>query len=286
MLLGGVDLEYKPSLLAKVARLIIPVLRTVLPSTLFIWIYDALYFIYKKLARCSYASRLLRVILFKSNRIDQICARLTWKLLPYTMGGYKALENAFHVVEKIERKAVLGALVECGVAEGGAAAMLALANKELHGLPRDKWFFDSYEGLPEPTKEDYIDGRAGSFVRPLPKGSCLGTLEQVSELMFETLRLPASEIKLIKGWFQDTVPQHAASIGQIAVLRLDGDWYESTLIPLEHFFPKLESGGVVIVDDYGTCHGSKRATDEYRERFNITTPLRSDGRGGVWFEKA
>jgi hypothetical protein len=201
------------------------------------------------------------------------------------MGGRKALENTFDIVRKIEHERVPGALVECGIAEGGTAAMLALANKKLGITNREKWFFDSFEGLPEPTEEDYINGKAGVFIRPLPKGSCLGTIEQVSELMFLTLNLAEAEVNLIKGWFQETIPSYKEKIGDIAILRLDGDWYDSTKIPLENFYEKVSSGGIVIIDDYSTCFGSKKATDEFRMKQNITSPLIPDDRGGVWFEK-
>ena len=130
-----------------------------------------------------------------------------------------------------------------------------------------------------------LTGKTGDFIRPLPKGACLGTVEQVEALMFGRLRFSRDDTFLVKGWFQDTVPQHAASVGEIAVLRLDGDWYESTKIPLDHFYDSVAPGGVVIVDDYGTCFGSKKAVDEFRRERNLTSPLIADGRGGVWFEK-
>ena len=163
--------------------------------------------------------------------------------------------------------------------------MMALTNRGLGETPRQKWLFDSYEGLPEPTEEDYEGGKTGHFIRPLPKGSCLGTIEQVSELMFDTLEFPKEEVHLIKGWFQDTNPVYREKVGKIAVLRLDGDWYESTKVPLENFFDQVVEGGLIIIDDYATCFGSRKAVDEFRTNRNITTPLNPDGRGGVWFKK-
>ena len=164
--------------------------------------------------------------------------------------------------------------------------MLALTNRTVGTTTRPKWFFDSFEGLPEPTAEDYAeDGRTGEFIRPLPKGACLGTIEQVSELLFDTLELPRSEVHLVKGWFQDTVPAQRKDVGPIAVLRLDGDWYESTKIPLEAFYDQITPGGVVIVDDYATCFGSRKAVDEFRGNRSITAELIPDGRGGAWFRK-
>lgn len=279
------NLTYQPSLIAKMARILLPLMQKTLPHGMYKFTYNFFYNSYKWVLRNSYIFRVLSTNLF-GDKEQKLRARLTWKLLPYTMGGRKALENAFDIISKVERKNVPGVLIECGVAEGGTAAMLVLANKELGKTNREKWFFDSYEGLPEPSEEDYINGKAGGFIRPLPKGSCLGTIEQVSELMYDTLGMSKDEVHLVKGWFQDTVPDHKDKVGDtIAVLRLDGDWYESTKIPLDNFYDKLSKGGVVIIDDFGTCYGAERATNEFRHQQGITTPLIPDGRGGVWFEK-
>jgi hypothetical protein len=78
---------------------------------------------------------------------------------------------------------------------------------------------------------------------------------------------------------------HREKVGKIAILRLDGDWYESTKIPLENFYQNIMTGGCVIIDDYATCYGSKKATDEFLKENLINTHLRSDGRGGAWFVK-
>jgi len=278
------NIEYRPSLAGRVARILIPLLQKTLPSKVYRVIYDGLYEGYKQILRASYAIRVLMARL-AGNREQRLKTSLTQQLLPYSMGGRKALENAFQVTVLAEVKRIDGALVECGVAEGGTAAMMALTNREIGMVSRSKWFFDSYEGLPEPTAEDYEGGKAGHFIRPLPKGACLGTIEQVSDLMFEKLHLSKNEIHLIKGWFQDTVPSHRERVGPIAVLRLDGDWYESTKLPLENFYDQISPGGFVIIDDYATCFGSRKAVDEFRSERHITSPLHPDGRGGVWFEK-
>lgn len=277
-------IEYHPSFAGRIARIIIPLLQTTLPSTLYKNLYDILYSSYKKWLRIAYAIKVVPVRFWGSQE-QKTMASLTLQLLPYTMGGSKALENAFEVTSLAERMRIKGALVECGVAEGGTAAMMALTNQHVGHQSRLKWFFDSYEGLPEPTEEDYQGGRTGHFVRPLPKGACLGTIEQVSELMFDKLGLPRREIHLIKGWFQDSIPAYRQEVGNIAVLRLDGDWYESTKIPLENFYDQISPGGFIIIDDYSTCYGSSRAVDEFRQERQITSPLHSDGRGGVWFQK-
>ena len=162
---------------------------------------------------------------------------------------------------------------------------MAMTNKKFSSVKRIKWLFDSYEGLTEPTKEDYIGNKTGDFIRPLPKGACLGTIDQVSELMFEKLKFSKEEVFLVKGWFQETLPVMKSKIGKIAVLRLDGDWYESTKVPLENLFDQVVVGGFVIIDDYATCYGSKKALDEFLDTRDLKIFLHEDGRGGVWFEK-
>lgn len=278
-------LNYKPSFTAKIAKKLIPILYKILPAGLYKFVYDNLYNLYKTLLRWSYFFNYIFSIIFIRNKKYRLKVELTLKLLSYTMGGRKALENAFEVVDLVESNNIPGSLVECGVAEGGTAAMMALANKHLGNVARDKWFFDSYEGLPNPTEKDYEMGKTGNFIRPLPKGSCLGTIEQVRELMFDNLKFPINEVNLIKGWFENTVPVNKDKIGPIAILRLDGDWYESTKVPLENFYNQISEGGYIIVDDYLTCFGSRKAVDEYLKTNNINATLNVDGRGGVWFKK-
>tara|TARA_B110000908_G_scaffold131278_1_gene154498 strand:- start:3659 stop:4519 length:861 start_codon:yes stop_codon:yes gene_type:complete len=278
------EINYKPGFVSKLAKLIIPILKTLLPAKLFHWVYNKLYQLNMRRIWLLYSIRSLLGGLFASNQIRQKSAMIR-KILPYTLGGWKALDNAFNVISRIENKKIPGVIVECGVAQGGTAAMMALSSRALGDQNRDFWFFDSYEGLPEPTAEDYQDGEAGDYVGVLVEGSCLGTIEQVSELFFDKLNLPKDKITLVKGWFQDTVPSHKDKVGKIAVLRLDGDWYESTKIPLENFYPYISPGGCIIIDDYATCFGSKKATDEFIKENSIDTYLRPDGRGGAWFVK-
>lgn len=278
------SIEYRVSLAGKLARKVIPWMQAALPPHVYRFVYDTLYAFYKSLGRVAYLRR-VAAALVTGNRAAFRRSTLTHRLLPFTMGGSKALENAFDVTSMAEEKGIAGALVECGVAQGGTAAMMAMTNRIRGSHPRQKWFFDSYEGLPEPTEEDYQDGALGHFVRPLPRGSCLGTIEQVSDLLFGRLRFSREEIRLVKGWFQDTVPAQRDAVGPIAVLRLDGDWYESTKIPLDHFFDQITPGGFVIIDDYATCHGSRRATDEFIAERGLPVVLHEDGRGGIWFQK-
>ena len=86
-------------------------------------------------------------------------------------------------------------------------------------------------------------------------------------------------------WFQNTVPIDAGKLGPIALLRLDGDWYDSTKICLEHLYPLLSPGGIIIMDDYWTWEGCRKATDEYRDKFNINSLIQPiDGNAGFWIK--
>ena len=210
------EINYKPGLVGKFARIIIPILQTILPAKAFKWVYDNLYWLNKRRIWISYSLSTSITGLFSSNEV-KTRQSLTRKLLPYTMGGWKALENAFNVTARIEKNKIPGVIIECGVAEGGTAAMMALTSRIIGDENRDFWFFDSYEGLPEPTAEDYEGTKAGEYVQPLVEGSCLGTIQQVSELFFHKLNLPKDKITLVKGWFQDTAPTHKDKVGQIVL---------------------------------------------------------------------
>lgn len=199
--------------------------------------------------------------------------------MPYSLVGPSGLEATYRAVVDVIGRGVPGALVECGVAQGGSSAVMALAARDA-GSPRHLWLADSFEGLPDPTDDDFDHetGSTGAHIRPLPKGSCRGTYEEVHQLMADVVGLEEEMFTLVKGWFQDTVPGLAERVGQIAVLRLDGDWYESTKVCLEALGPLLAPGGVLVVDDYHSCIGSRRAVDEY---LGEQVRLVGDGSGGV-----
>jgi hypothetical protein len=204
--------------------------------------------------------------------------------MPYSLVGWRGLEATYDAVTATQKAGLPGAIVECGVARGGSAALMALVEKR-SASQRKLWLFDSYEGLPDPTVEDIRDNATGKHVRPLPKGSCLGTFDEVAKLLFDTLHLDRSYIAMIKGWFENTLPATRASIGAIAVLRIDADWYESVKCCLENLYDQVLPGGYVIIDDYGSCFGAQKAVDEFLSQHEIAVNLFADGRGGCHFVK-
>ncbi len=181
-----------------------------------------------------------------------------------------------------------GSFVECGVWRGGSAAVMASAIRHC-GQARDLHLFDSFEGLPEPTERDgtmakeYSGGRASGTLRSVDQ--CKAGLEEVQAFLLDRLRLDPSKIHFHVGWFQDTLPRIAPQLGPIALLRLDGDWYESTLLCLEHLYPKVSPGGMIVMDDYWAWEGCRKATDKYREINQIKTPIsRIDVDAGYWIK--
>jgi O-methyltransferase len=178
--------------------------------------------------------------------------------------------------EEVLRKNVPGCFVECGVWKGGSSAIMALAIKNA-GQERHLHLFDSFEGLPEPTEIDgkyaaiYSGGRNQGNLTTT--NNCEAGLDEVRHLMLNQIKVDPAFVHFHVGWFQNTVPAKASEIGPIALLRLDGDWYDSTKVCLEHLYPLLSPGGIIILDDYFYWEGCQKATDEYRTRNRINDPI-------------
>ena len=213
---------------------------------------------------------------------------LYMKILPYTMVEYERLANAYEVARLAEKNKIRGAFVECGVWKGGAAALMAHAAKEAKS-GRKTWLFDSFEGLPEPTKEDGSQARAYASDRNSGRlasiQKCVGPLEDVQRLFFSILKFNPDDIYFGKGWFQDVLPREKQNVGEIAVLRLDADWYESTKCALENLYDNVVQGGYILIDDYGHWEGCKKAVDEFLAARNIKADLQKVDYAGVYFQK-
>ena len=249
-----------------------------LPKSMFLRIYDTAFSLYRRKLRKKYISG------YDRRNIAHEKAKLVHESMPHSLVGWQGLEATYDAVIRVHQQAIEGDLVECGVAEGGSALLMARVTNHQKD-PRKLWLFDSYEGLPEPTSSDFESGKTGSHSRPLPKGSCLGTIEQVSQLLFETYPLPRNRVELVKGWFEDTLHETKDRIDGISVLRLDGDWYESTLTCFQELYDLVTPGGVVILDDFYSCFGCKKATIEFLETRGEPCRLIADGRGGAYFYK-
>src|SRR5262249_23671341 len=142
---------------------------------------------------------------------------------------------------------------------------------------RTVWLADSFEGLPPPNAALYPHDR-GSTLHQF--GFLAVSLDQVRE-NFQRYGLLDEQVQFLKGWFRDTLP--TAPVQRLAVLRLDGDLYESTMDALTHLYPKVSPGGYVIVDDYGNIAACRQAVHDYRNWHEVQDPIHDiDGMGVFW----
>jgi hypothetical protein len=157
-----------------------------------------------------------------------------------------------------------GAVVECGVCNGGAAAVLWHAA----GTERRLWLFDSFEGMPQPMEKD--GGRA--FSKYTHRMEAFGHWNrgevEIVKSVVETVG-PLERVEIVKGWVEETLPVYACQIGAIAVLHLDMDFYSPTITALNYLYPLVSPGGLVIFDDYNSWAGCKVAADEYMQAHGL-----------------
>jgi O-methyltransferase len=191
---------------------------------------------------------------------------------PYTMiSPERLLANMDAVAYVVERR-IPGGLVECGVWRGGSVLAMIRTLQHLGIADRDVYLFDTFEGMTAPTDADTspIDEPAietwksaeGSGEKPWDNffRAEVFNLDDVRSLLLDT-GYPSERIHFVVGQVEHTLPAQAPD--QVAVLRLDTDWYDSTKHELLHLYPRLSPGGVLIVDDYGHWDGSRKAVEEY-----------------------
>jgi O-methyltransferase len=169
---------------------------------------------------------------------------------PYTQVNFTRQQNLVRLAGIVERENVAGACVECGVLDGGTAALVADATKN---SARPVHLFDAWEGLPQATAEDGPDG-------PRWHGQVVGSPRRVRNVM-DKLRIAPTRVIVHRGWFQETFPH--AGIPQIALLHVDCDFYEATKLCLERWWKHISPGGFVQFDDYDSFQGCRKAVDEF-----------------------
>jgi len=197
-------------------------------------------------------------------------------LLAHTMVGLKRLNNLQMCIERVIADQVPGDLIETGVWKGGSTIFMRGVLKAYGDTNRCVWVADSFQGLPPPNTKKYPDD-AGDV--HYTYDSLRVTEARVRE-NFAAYDLLDDRVKFLKGWFSDTLP--SAPIEKLAVLRLDGDMYESTMDALESLYDKLSVGGYIIVDDY--CIGScRKAVTDFRNARSINEKIiEIDGTGVYW----
>jgi hypothetical protein len=190
-----------------------------------------------------------------------------WPVQAHTMLGLERLDSLQSYIEVALREGIPGDLIETGVWRGGATILMRAVLKLQDVTDRRVWVADSFEGLPPPDVEHYpVDAGLN-----LNESSHLAvSLAEVQE-NFRRYDLLDDQVSFIKGRFRDTLAQ--APIERLALMRLDGDLYESTMDALTALYPKLSPGGFVILDDYSLLVQCRSAVDDYRAQFGITAPL-------------
>ncbi len=190
---------------------------------------------------------------------------------PYTMLNHSRARALYEGVRQVVANDIPGDIVECGVARGGSVALMALTLQSMRRVGRDSdltrriFAFDTFAGLPAPTADDPDYELARHWT-----GQCRGDEAEVRALF---CRLGVAELtECVKGTFQETLPRWQA--GPIALLHLDGDWYESIRVCLELLWERLSPGAILQIDDYGAWAGARKAVDEFLRARNIATPLR------------
>jgi O-methyltransferase len=192
--------------------------------------------------------------------------RLRERCEPYTMTSRERLYSVYEAARYLAGAGVAGDVVECGVWRGGSAMMAALALAAGGDCDRRLWLYDTFEGMPAPSAQDTPSWEADphrEWARNQRDGInewCYSPIEEVRANMVSA-GISADRLEFIQGKVEDTIPVHVPDC--IALLRLDTDWYESTRHELVHLFPRLVSGGVLILDDYGHWPGVRKAVDEY-----------------------
>jgi hypothetical protein len=191
----------------------------------------------------------------------EICRRVA----SYTMTTPPRLHALIRAVEYVTAREVPGAFVECGVWRGGSMMAAALTLLRLGRTDRDLYLLDTFAGMTPPTPEDvkHSGERASELLEESAPDSHLWAVASLDDVREAVLGVgyPEERIHFVEGPVEQTVPEHAPT--EIALLRLDTDWYASTKHELIHLYPRLETGGVLIIDDYGYWQGARQATDEY-----------------------
>ena len=202
-----------------------------------------------------------------------------WPPYAETMIGYKRLSNVQYCVEEVLKNGIRGDLMETGVWRGGTVIFMRAILKAWDCTDRMVWAADSFEGLPKPDAEKYAADKDDIFYT----FDELRVTQEMVEENFKKYGLLDDQVRFLKGWFRDTLPD--APVQQLAVLRLDGDMYESTMDALTHLYPKLTPGGYLIIDDWGVVEGCRLAVEDYRKKHQLTEAIIPIDFDGVYWKK-
>lgn len=194
-----------------------------------------------------------------------------------TMIGTRRLENLRRCIADVIEHEVPGDVVECGVWRGGASIFMRGALEAYGDDTRNVWVCDSFAGVPPPDAEQF-PADAGVDLSIFPE---LAVGPDQVQRNFQRYDLLDPRVRLVPGWFKDSLP--GAPIESIALLRADGDLYESTMQILDNLYDKVSVGGWIVIDDYGAIEACRKATDEFRAAHGVGDPFETvDWTGVCW----
>jgi len=193
----------------------------------------------------------------------------------YSMTSYERMYATLSATKYVVNNQIKGDFVECGVWQGGDSLLMAMTLSQMKVKDRKIYLFDTFEGMTEPSKNDKDNSGlpASLLLDNTDKGNgdnvwCIADIEKVKN-NFTFSDYPDEMVQFVKGDVGTTLKDEKNLPDDIALLRLDTDWYESTKIELEVLFPRLVKGGVCLIDDYGHWQGARKAVDEYLEKNQI-----------------
>jgi hypothetical protein len=200
--------------------------------------------------------------------VDEFSQSVILRVAGRTMTSQFKVLGLIDALRYLHRHGIEGDVVECGVWRGGSMMAAALTLKDLGDTGRELYLYDTFEGMSEATEHDVRrrDGKgAGDLLQGAGSDSLLLARASVEDVKagMATVRYPG-KVHYVVGKVEDTIPETAPE--RIALLRLDTDWFASTAHELEHLYPRLVPGGVLILDDYGYWDGARKAVDEFLER--------------------
>jgi len=197
----------------------------------------------------------------------------------HSMVGILRLRNVRDLAQRALDLGIPGDFIETGVWRGGCCILMrgVLAANQI--MDRKLFFADSFRGLPPPNINEF----------PQDQNMMLHTMSELAIPLyvvkenFQLYELLDSQVQFIEGYFSDTLP--VLNANTFALIRLDGDMYESTFVTLENLYPKLSPGGFIIIDDYGAIQECRLAVSDYRSKMHITDPMEQIDWTGVWWQK-
>ncbi len=202
----------------------------------------------------------------------------------YTRVSIPRLYALYSLTLRCIENGIAGAYVECGVWKGGSSALVnALLQSHEPSDPRPVWLFDSFEGLPQPSEKD------GAGVQDRYYSGILAADQSYVRRAHERAGSSLENVRVIPGWFNETLPQHREAIGTIAILHIDVDLYDSVYCVLSELYDQVTPGGAIVIDDYGSekrWPGCRRAVHEFFEERELDPEIiRRSDRSGAFFHK-